>query len=263
MIMTKQHMSVQVVGYGKVDKQPGEAFERGAGDLPYFGLVHLVEGGGLFQSKASGEIDVCAGDTIMLIPGNAHSYGPKSGHVWSEFWILLDGVDCGLLTAASPVLRSSFPEIWRAISLLGSGTIDAARCDALAMALYGLTIDSAIERAGRGESDVVEAITSAMSDRVADPMFDFDSAARSLGYSSVHMRRLFKSAKGESPVKCFNRMKIENAKRQLIYTSKSVHTIACELGWVDDAYFRRVFKSFEGLSPQHWRQRRMANGKSI
>ncbi|MHB9037524.1 MAG: helix-turn-helix domain-containing protein [Armatimonadota bacterium] len=253
-------MCVRVVGYGKMEKQQAVC-RRDAADLPYFGLVHLVEGNGFFWSEHSGELDLSAGDTILLMPGVAHSYGSRPGQIWREFWILFDSsfvgeyMENGLLCPDSSVLRNSFPEEWSIMSTFGQSPADSARRSALAIALYGLSVDSAIERGGNQMLEVVESITCAMSKCVSDTVFDFESAARSLGYSPVHMRRLFKTAMGRTPVCHFNYLKVEEVKRQLTYTSKTAQAIARELGWKDDAYFRRVFTSFEGISPSHWRKK--------
>lgn len=246
-------MQVRIASRGKAN-QKNVLCKRTATELPYFGLVHLCGGSGFFWSEASGQNNVSVGDTIILIPGIAHSYGPKPGQHWNEYWILVneDCIDINMLQTDKPVLRNSFHEIWSSIYKLDAGT-KSPHCDAMAVALCGLSIVSATSHKNDRELGPAEIIMDMMSKELQEAVFDFDSAARSQGYSPVHMRRLFKDATGRSPVSYFNYLKIEEAKRQLTYTSKTVHAIAQDLGWKDDAYFRRVFTKTEGMSPSHWK----------
>ncbi|MEO8405410.1 MAG: helix-turn-helix domain-containing protein, partial [Chitinophagaceae bacterium] len=47
---------------------------------------------------------------------------------------------------------------------------------------------------------------------------------------------------------------IIEAKRELFMTSKAVKEIAYELGFTDEYYFSRFFKTNAEISPQHYRE---------
>ncbi len=51
------------------------------------------------------------------------------------------------------------------------------------------------------------------------------------------------------------RLKIEDAKRQLRYTTKTMDEIMITLGYSDVSYFYRQFKKVEGISPGQYRKK--------
>jgi AraC-like DNA-binding protein len=245
---------IQVIAQGKSIKEESSICRRGENSLPFFGLVHVCGGSAFFKSDPSGEIDVNQGDTILLIPGIAHSYGAKPGCTWNECWILLneDCVNKRLFSARYPVLRNSYTDLWNELYNLD---INEDRKNALAVALFGLSAAFAMKPQSTHKFTIsADKIVAAMSLEISNTFFNFDAAAITTGYSAVHMRRIFKFETGYAPVEYFNRLKIEEAKRKLLYTSKPIREIALELGWRNEDYFRKVFKNIEGQSPYHWRK---------
>lgn len=79
-------------------------------------------------------------------------------------------------------------------------------------------------------------------------------AAR-LGYSLSYVHRVLRSALGKAPMEYYNDMKLEEAKRLLArYPHRKVKEIALSLGFEDQHYFSRVFKTHVSLSPLEYRQ---------
>jgi AraC family transcriptional regulator of arabinose operon len=254
-------MSIQLIASGAGKQMEPNACNREADELPCLGLVHLCEGSGFFYSPVSGDIKLNAGDTVLLIPGIAHSYGTRSEGLWSECWLLLGGstifeyLKNDAFPAGNPVVRDSSPDIWLEMRRVAkTGAVDADYRYFLAVALFGLTA-SGMLKPQYVENNPVSIVENEMAKRLADESFNFQRCARDIGYSTVQMRRLFKAKTGYTPVAYFNRLKIQEAKNQLIYTSKSIKSVAGGLGWKDDAYFRRVFRASEGISPSEWRSR--------
>ena len=50
-----------------------------------------------------------------------------------------------------------------------------------------------------------------------------------------------------------NERRVEEAKRLLLSTTKTVSEIACEVGFENISYFSTVFHKFTGLPPVDWR----------
>lgn len=72
--------------------------------------------------------------------------------------------------------------------------------------------------------------------------------------SPSYFSRLFGRELGENFVSYVNRQKIQLAKSILRDTNKSVSQIASELSYQDSSHFINLFKRFEGITPQVYRQ---------
>jgi len=72
--------------------------------------------------------------------------------------------------------------------------------------------------------------------------------------SPSYFSRLFGRELGENFVSYVNRQKIQLAKGILRETNKSVSQIASELSYQDSSHFINLFKRFEGITPQVYRQ---------
>ncbi len=73
--------------------------------------------------------------------------------------------------------------------------------------------------------------------------------------SSSYLSRTFKETTGYSVIEYFNKIKIDKAKEQLIEGDKKVKEVAQALGFIDEFYFSRIFKKFEGISPSEFYSR--------
>ena len=68
-------------------------------------------------------------------------------------------------------------------------------------------------------------------------------------------KRRFVSATGLTPIAYVQRLRIEEAKRQLEQTDVSVDEISWHVGYEDAAFFRRLFRRTTGLAPGAYRKR--------
>jgi len=75
-----------------------------------------------------------------------------------------------------------------------------------------------------------------------------------VGYSRSHYTRLFRRETGVPPVVWLNRYRIEQAKRLLTTTSKSVAEVAYAVAIADPNYFARLFRSLVGMTPREFRR---------
>jgi len=85
--------------------------------------------------------------------------------------------------------------------------------------------------------------------------FSIDDVAESIGISSRHFKRRFKTATGETPLAYLQRLRIENAKRYLERTRDTVNEITWKVGYEDINSFRRLFIKHTGLSPKSYRNK--------
>ena len=83
---------------------------------------------------------------------------------------------------------------------------------------------------------------------------NLEQICKRMNYSRSFLCRTFKEQTGESLMACFNRMKIEEAKRLLCITNRSAARISAELGFSDAKYFNSLFKKKVGVAPAVYRK---------
>lgn len=83
---------------------------------------------------------------------------------------------------------------------------------------------------------------------------NLEQICKRMNYSRSFLCRTFKEQTGESLMACFNRMKLEEAKRLLCTTKQSAARISAELGFSDAKYFNSLFKKKVGVAPAVYRK---------
>ena len=79
--------------------------------------------------------------------------------------------------------------------------------------------------------------------------------AKMANLSSSYFWALFKQETGYAPVDFLIRLRMSQACYLLDSTNLAVKKIAAVLGYKDALYFSRMFKSFSGVAPTHYRER--------
>ena len=80
-----------------------------------------------------------------------------------------------------------------------------------------------------------------------------DDYANKMGMTPGHLSRLCRLALGMSSLDVINMRVIQEAQRELVYTSKTIKQLAASLGFTDEAYFTRFFRKHVGVSPKKFR----------
>jgi YesN/AraC family two-component response regulator len=75
--------------------------------------------------------------------------------------------------------------------------------------------------------------------------------------SESYIARLFKNELGTTSAKYINRTRITNACKMLLYSSKTVGEISEAVGFKDQYYFTRIFRSFLNMTPTQYRKSRI------
>jgi len=78
--------------------------------------------------------------------------------------------------------------------------------------------------------------------------------ASQLGISTSHLNRLTKEYSQETASGIIQERVLLEAKRELTYTVKPVSQIGYSLGYMDPAYFTRLFTRSTGVSPSRFRR---------
>ena len=96
---------------------------------------------------------------------------------------------------------------------------------------------------------VIEYINNNLSENIK-----LDKMASICNLSACYFSKLFKKEKGVNLISYVNNIKIERAKELLKVTDMPIINIAIDLGFDDCAYFIRVFKKTEGITPKKYRE---------
>ncbi|WP_248722409.1 AraC family transcriptional regulator [Seonamhaeicola sp. ML3] len=229
--------------------------------LNEFHLVLITKGQGVFQSKATGEINVNDGDVFLLFPGIWHSYKPKKSTGWTERWVGFSGEIAsqfllnGFFNSQAPIIsKCNRPSVLNHFNTLfklfdeepyGYQRVASGICLQLMAELFNI-------KTGGNNAEYLSSIVS----RAKQVMYnninstiDLVALASNLGISYSKFRIDFKKQTGTSPLQYFLLLKIEKAKELLLQTDKSQKEIAFELGFESDYYFNRLFKRKTGLAP--------------
>ncbi|WP_409524884.1 helix-turn-helix domain-containing protein [Nitrincola sp. MINF-07-Sa-05] len=78
--------------------------------------------------------------------------------------------------------------------------------------------------------------------------------ARELNMPPARLNRMCKTVLGRNAKSLLQERLLLEARRKLIYTRATIEQVAFDLGYVDPAYFSRVFQQAEGVSPKVYRQ---------
>lgn len=98
-------------------------------------------------------------------------------------------------------------------------------------------------------------ITDWMAEHLAEE-FSLDQLASRAGLSRFHFQRLFKAAVGVSPSHYHTDLRMNEARRLLRETKKSVVDVALEVGYANPSHFARLFRKENGLSPSDYCRQR-------
>ena len=108
-------------------------------------------------------------------------------------------------------------------------------------------------RIGRNPSKLLMQVTGYVQRNLSRPV-DVDTLAKTLFISRTHLATKFKKETGMTLTDFILNEKIEEAKRLLRYTDKSLTLIADYLGFSSQSHFTRIFKKYSGKTPKEYRE---------
>ena len=232
--------------------------------LQEFQCIYIVRGEGLFESEATGQVNVEAGNLCFLLPDEWHRYRPDPETGWDEYWVSFDGdmprrlLEQGILSPDQAVydvgLNESILRCYK--DLMDVVEADRIGCRQIAATLTAQLIARA-RAATRVDDDPAQKMVSDAVFHIeqnVDRPIDFKQLAEkvNVGYSSF--RHEFKRHIGLSPKQYHLQLRISSAKSLLTNTTLTVNEIAGALNFGSPYYFMKLFKKRVEMSPTQWRR---------
>jgi transcriptional regulator GlxA family with amidase domain len=108
--------------------------------------------------------------------------------------------------------------------------------------------------AARHQDPPIRRVQDSLHERFREPV-TVDALARAAGMSPRNFTRRFKQATGEPPLAYLHKLRIDAAKHLLEAEFKTVQQVCYEVGYEDQAHFRKLFRRHTGLTPTEYKAR--------
>jgi AraC-like DNA-binding protein len=231
--------------------------------LSEYQVIYITRGSGTFET-AGMRAPVAAGSVMLLFPGVKHVYKPAYEVGWTEYWVGFKGPyadklrSLGFLSPDRPLyeigLRNDIlASFTRILDLVRSQEpLYQIRASSAAIALVAdiLATDRKAAQFSHSES-LVQKAKFLMEERIYGEI-NLGAICEVLCVSASHFNEVFKSYTAMTPYQYFIGIKMHKAKELLEGGAQTVKEVAFRLGFRDEHYFSRLFKSKTGVSPSHW-----------
>ncbi len=103
------------------------------------------------------------------------------------------------------------------------------------------------------ENPIIKKVCAYVDDNLAQNI-SLETAADFVQVSSFYLSKLFKEEKGETFINYISDKRLEKSRQLLANTELSIKEISASVGYNDQNYYSRIFKSKYGLSPKEYRK---------
>ena len=230
-------------------------------------LMYIIEGR-LTVGTASGETVASVGDFIVFPPGYKYKYTFADEGSISYYYAHFTGsevektlhalglsTDAAVYTAGySEKVTESFSEIFTAYT-----EDDEFRDLAAGVAVKGLLIALARARSGKRAPSPIERSLAYIKASYTDDIMIPQLAAMD-GLSVSRYNAVFRKQTGTSPTRFITDLRLSHACTLLSSTDLQIGVIGAMVGYPDNHFFSKIFKTYIGLSPKEYRARVLKGG---
>ena len=229
-------------------------------------ILYIIKGSGLFTSTHQPTTRINAGDTVILFPGEWHTYSPDPATGWTETWIGFTGEFAERMLTKYGF--SKLNPVWKVgvsnkLIMAFEQAYDVAEKQLPAyqqqLAGYvGLIISTIYAKSRQqtyfdnSDADLINLSIKIMRENT-HRVVAMEEVARKIGMGYSKFRKLFKNYTGFSPTQYHLHLKMEQAKDWLCNTNKSCKEISVSLGFVSVSYFSKMFRLHYHQTPIQYR----------
>jgi AraC-like DNA-binding protein len=231
--------------------------------LAEFQVIYITKGAGLFETRGM-SLPVKSGSVMILFPGIRHVYKPEYEIGWTEYWVGFKGpyadnlLDRGFISPDRPLyeigLRADIVSCFTHILELVRDQQPLYQIRASTAALAVIAEVLACDRLASQPSQVERLVQRAkvlMEESIYGEI-DLSAICENLGVSASRLNDAFKAYTAMTPYQYYISIKMQKAKELLERGDGSIKELAFRLGFKDEYYFSRLFKSKAGISPSRW-----------
>ena len=256
-------LSVYNTGYQKCE--PG--YQWGPGVRNHYCIHHVIAGTGYYEVHGN-RYQLEAGDTFILYPDTEVKYYADQEKPWEYTWVGFEGADAGILIGATdfsperPLIRKGTlpdPEIRRQLQKIyevkGSDYESAAAMTGALYTLLSVFLHYAVKK--EPIRDVQMMYVRKAQDYIQlnySYPITIEDVASYVGISRSYLFRSFQVCLKQSPKEYLTDFRIQKARHLLRETSLSIAAIAYSVGFENNLYFSKAFKSRTHMSPSAYRE---------
>ena len=236
--------------------------------LDNFQFIYISEGKGICSFHSEKSIQINRGEMLIIPPFTWHSYWPDPKTGWHEHWIGMRGQTVesrfrnGFVNPRQRIFKIGYNEdiieyYRRATEIASLGKPGHQQVLAgLANLIFSLALyqDSNQEFLNDQNIELIEQARSILRENYRNGI-TLQQVAKQVNMSYSLFRKTFKAYNNISPAQYMIELKMQNARRLLVSTHKSIKEIAFYLNYDDPLYFSSLFKKHVGCSPTEFRMK--------
>ncbi|WP_448006829.1 AraC family transcriptional regulator [Agromyces bauzanensis] len=225
-------------------------------------VLVCVEGAGWCETPA-GRFDVGAAQVVILPPGQPHAYGADDDDPWTLWWFHVAGSDIeSFLRTANMTVENPVRQVrnlYHVVSLMTEvvqwmerDSTTPSLLAAAGAAWHVLTLLAADRVGADDTSDLIEQAADYLRTHITEHVTVAQLAAMA-SLSTSHFSALFKRQLGYPVLQYQTMLRMSRAREMLDTTSRTVASIAADVGYPDSFYFARQFKKVHNMTPREYR----------
>lgn len=231
-------------------------------------LCFVVTDGAGELTYAGSRYELKTGDVVFLDCRKAYAHSTAEPGLWSLRWCHFYGPSMQAIYAkyrergGEPVIRgcdaAAFEALLTQLQELAAAAdyIRDMRINEKLNALLTLLMETSWHRgnpAANPKKMDIQAVKAYLEEHYRQKL-SLESVAAVFFIDKSYLARRFKEQYGVTLTTYLQQVRITHAKQMLRFTDKSIEEIGLECGVGEPAYFSRVFRKLEGVSPSQYRQ---------
>lgn len=245
-------------------------------------LIHFIRNGRGTYLRGGKTYPLQRGDAFLILPGETTKYSADSREPWDYTWIAFDGSNAGALLSCcsfspeNPVYRApdeaSASRLLEQVQLFESSFQDDRRnvleilgnfylllsCMYPSPAFFPFaSVTEGLTGQPQGREAYFQKAVSYLKNNYSYPV-RIEQVARQIGVSRSYLYRIFQSCCQKSVQEYLLELRLDQARRLLSDTGRTVTDIAYSCGFPDSPSFCRIFRKACGLTPGAFREKARA-----